>query len=221
MRRLFPRKPIAVIANGVDCPARPPATDAASTTVLFMSRVHPIKNLIGLLDAWAVICARPEFAAWRLEIAGPDEGGHRADIARHIDKLGLAQRVKLTEHVEDADKPAIFARAALFVLPSFSENFGIVVTEALAAGLPVIATHGAPWAELPERGCGWWVPPTATALAAALDAALRLPPAARRAMGERGHAWVAQSFGWDKIATQTACFYHWIIDGGRKPDFVD
>lgn len=221
IRRLFPRTPIAIIANGVDCPELPPATDVASTTVLFMSRIHPKKNLIGLLDAWAVICAVPEFAAWRLEIAGPDECGHRADIQSHISKLGLGSRVTLSGHVENADKPALLARAALFILPSFSENFGIVVTEALAAGLPVIATHGAPWAELPAQRCGWWVAPTSAALAGALREALALPPAARREMGERGHRWVAGQFGWDRIAAATACFYRWLIVGGKVPDFVD
>lgn len=221
IRKRFPRTPIAVIANGIDCPALPPATDPASKTVLFMSRLHPKKNLIGLLDAWAVICAAPQFAGWSLEIAGPDEGGHRAEVERHVARLGLDARVSFTGHVEDADKPALFARAAVFILPSFSENFGIVVTEALAAGLPVIATHGTPWDELPALGCGWWVAPTPAALADALQAALALDPAARRAMGEAGHGWVARSFGWDKIAAATASFYRWLEHGGREPDFVD
>ncbi len=221
IRARCPRVPIAVIANGVDCPPVPPPTDAASTTVLFMSRIHPKKNLIGLLDAWARLCANPEFAAWRLEIAGPDEGGHRADVDRHIARLELEARVALIGHVEDDAKPALFARTALFVLPSFSENFGIVVTEALAAGVPVIATHGTPWDELPARRAGWWVAPTPAALADALEAALRLPPAARRAMGERGHGWVAERFGWGMIAGRTASFYRWLVSGGREPDFVD
>jgi glycosyltransferase involved in cell wall biosynthesis len=221
IRRLFPRLPVAVIANGVDCPAVAPPTDPASTTVLFMSRVHPIKNLIGLIDAWAGLCADPRFAAWRLAIAGPDEVGHVADIRRHAERCGVAARVDFLGPAADVDKAALLAQSAVLVLPSFSENFGVVVAEALAAGLPVIAAHGAPWDELPRRGAGWWVSPDAGALRDALVEALSLSPGERRAMGERGHAYVAAAFGWERIAAATASFYRWIIEGGKAPDFVD
>ncbi|TRW14880.1 glycosyltransferase [Glacieibacterium frigidum] len=222
IRALFPRTPIAVIANGVDMPVTlveaPPRT---ARTLLFMSRLHPKKNLAGLVDAWARIAADRAFDDWTLRIAGPDEGGHAAVIAARVARLGLAARVVLSGPIADADKAAAFAAADLFVLPSFSENFGIVVAEALAHGVPVVATVGTPWSELPVRGCGWWPTPDTDALTATLREALALPAAARADMGARGRAWVAAAFGWPAIAAQTAAFYEWTLHGGTRPDFVD
>ncbi len=225
IRALFPKLPIATIANGVDVPARPAPRPLRQpgdpATLLFMSRLHPKKNLIGLLEAWARLAADPALDHWTLTISGPDEGGYRAEVETHARKLGVEARVQFTGPVAETEKAAAFAACDVFVLPSFSENFGIVVTEALAHGVPVIATFGAPWAELPLRGCGWWVAPTPEALAGALGEAMRLLPVARAAMGARGRDWVARAFGWADIAAQTRDFYAWLLHGGSRPDFVD
>lgn len=219
IRRHLPHTPIATIANGVDVPAtlaeRPAGTPS---TALFMSRLHPIKNLVGLLDAWVRL--GPDFAAWRLRIAGPDEGGYLATVRAHAARIGAA-RVDFTGPVADAAKGAAYAGADVFVLPSLSENFGIVAAEALAHGLPVVATHGTPWRGLQDHGCGWWVGSDAASLAAALHDALARDPAERAAMGARGRAWVARDFGWDGIAAQTASVYKWALHGGTRPDCVD
>ena len=218
-------KPVAVIANGTEFAATVPdrsARDAPQPrTLFFMSRIHPKKNLPVLLDSWAEIAADPMFDDWSLRIAGPDELGHTAELAAQIARLGLGRRVTLDAPIAESGKAAAFAAADLFVLPSLSENFGIVVTEALAAGVPVIATTGTPWAELSRQRCGWQCPPDARSLTATLRVAMALPPAERRAMGQRGHAFVAQSFGWDRIAADAIAFYRWLLEGGATPDFVD
>ncbi len=221
--KLFPRVPIATIANGVAIPAAMSRdrSDTGPATLLFLSRLHPKKNLLGLLDAWAVIAADPRFGRWTLRIAGPDENGHAAVVVARVAALGLDSRVILDGPVAEAHKAQAFAGADLFVLPSFSENFGIVVTEALAHGVPAIATTGAPWAALSERGCGWSVAPEPGALAAALTEAMLLPASERAAMGARGRAWVAAAFGWDGIAARTLVVYEWVLHGGRRPDCVD
>ena len=223
LRALGLRAPVAVIANGVVVPPAPRATPTPGNrrTLLFLSRLHPKKNLIGLLDAWRIICSDTQFDGWTLRIAGPDEGGHRADVGAHIARLGLTARVVVAGAIAEADKADAFAAADLFVLPSFSENFGIVVTEALAHGVPVITTHGTPWAELPKRGCGWWVAPTPVALAGALGEAMSLDAAARTAMGAAGRDYVGAAFGWDRIAANTLGFYEWLLHGGCRPDYVD
>ena len=97
--------------------------------------------------------------------------------------------------------------ADLFVLPTYSENFGIAVAEALACGVPVITTKGAPWAGLLERNCGWWVDVTVDALAGALEEALALSDDERLAMGQRGSEWMRAEFGWEGIARRIVAGY--------------
>lgn len=224
LRRLVPRTPIATIANGVALPpAIPPHNPdpLAPRTLLFLSRLHPKKNLPALLTAWGRLLARPDLAHWQLLVAGPDEQNHRAALARQIETLGPTPRITLAGPVADADKSALYAASDLFILPSNSENFGIVVAEALAHGRPVITTTGTPWAELPALGAGWWTAPTPQALAAAMAEAMALPPQARAAMGARGAALVAARHGWPRIAEQTLAFYQWLLTGGPRPAFID
>ncbi len=217
--------PMATIANGIEAPAQPPdrhdRLTATRHQILFLSRLHPVKNLSGLINAWAQIAGQPEFAAWTLRIAGPDEVGQRAVITALSARLRLGDRLIIDGAVPEAGKAAALAAADLFILPSFSENFGIVVAEALAHGVPVIAAHGTPWAALPALDCGWHVAPDADSLAAAMASAMRLSPAERAAMGGRGHAHIRASFGWDAIAARMLAFYDWLRCGGTVPDFVD
>jgi len=123
--------------------------------------------------------------------------------------------------IDEDKKGAVFESADLFVLPSFSENFGIVVAEALAYGLPVVASRRTPWASLPERGCGWWVEPKVEALAVALSQAIDLTPADRQAMGLRGREYVRAAFSWDGIGLLTAQLYDWVLgQSSSVPQFV-
>jgi len=192
----------------------------APRTLLFLSRLHPKKNLPALITAWAQL-PPGLFPRWRLVIAGPDERGHRAELTHQIEALGPDQRIHLQGPVPDEDKSALYAASDLFILPSNSENFGIVVAEALAHGRPVITTTGTPWSELPGLGAGWWTAPTPAALAATMTEAMSLSPAARADMGARGAALVAARHGWPRIAEQTLAFYQWLISGGPRPEFVD
>lgn len=157
-----PRQPeIVVIPNGVDVEAfwgvadragfdrRFPACKGARV-VLFMSRLHPLKGLDYLLEAWR--CVAGDHPGWCLMIAGPDEKGYGERLKRKVQSLGLESRVTFCGPVYGEEKVQVMQNAELFVLPTRSENFGIVVAEALACGVPVITTKGAPWSELLGRG---------------------------------------------------------------------
>lgn len=227
LRRLGLRQPIAMIPNGVEFPApadvgtvmtarqRPAAVTQRERTALFLSRIHPKKGLINLIDAWA--CVRPE--GWRLVIAGPDEGGHLAEVAERISDCGLGDQVSFAGAVDGAAKADLYRNADLFVLPTFSENFGVVVAEALSYGIPVITTKGAPWADLEKHGCGWWVEIGIAPLASALKAATALNDEDRFLMGERGIEYVRR-YNWDDVAYQMIDVYRWMLNLGPQPDYV-
>ena len=122
--------------------------------------------------------------------------------------------------MEGRTKWELFRQAALFVLPTFSENFGVSIAEALACGVPVITTKGAPWAELRSHRCGWWVDIGAAPLAGALREAVAASDEERREMGRRGQRLVEQRYAWPPIAADMRSVYHWVLGTGTKPACV-
>lgn len=207
--------PVAVIPNGIDIPGGDP--EPGARTALHLGRLHPKKGIDRLVTAWARVAERhPD---WRLRIVGPSEIGYRDTLERQVQELG-APRVVFDGPLYGTDKLVAYQQAGLFVLPTLNENFGMVVAEALAAGIPAICTKGAPWSGLEAERCGWWVDHGPDAMAVALDAALELPDAERMAMGARGRDWMARDFGWDGIAKRMATVYAWCLGQGDQPDCV-
>jgi glycosyltransferase involved in cell wall biosynthesis len=146
-----------------------------------------------------------------LQIAGPDEAGHRVHVENVVFAAGLSEIVSFVGPVAGEKKKSTFFDAELFVLPTHSENFGIVVAEALAHGLPVVTTTGAPWSRLPELGCGWWVDVGVDEIAAALRQATSFDTETLRAMGARGHEWVRAEFGWERVAKEFVTKYEELL----------
>ncbi len=223
IRRLGFKQPIAVIPNGVQLPesvvcegSKVQRCEGREKTAFFLSRLNPKKGLPMLLDAWGRIA--PE--GWRLVIAGNDDSNHLPVVEQKIRELGLQDQVEIIGPLYGATKEAAYRAADLFVLPSYSENFGIVVAEALGYGVPVLTTTGCPWQELSTHGCGWWVEPTPEGIEAGLNQAIGAKNEDLSAMGARGRALVEQKYQWPAIASQMSIFYSWILHGGPKPDFV-
>jgi glycosyltransferase involved in cell wall biosynthesis len=210
------RQPILVAAPGVTLPAERRLDRGMPTgprTAAVLARIHPVKNLTGLVAAWARV--RPP--GWRLVISGPDANGHADHVRESIRQSGLENECSVIGPQYGDDKARLFDQASLFVLPSFSENFGIVVAEALSYGVPVIATTGTPWEILQRDDCGWWVDPSPESLATALRAATSLPPGKLGDMGSRGRAVAERHFQWSRIAALVQAGYAWLIDGGPVP----
>lgn len=218
VRRVGLRQPVALIPNGVDLPERY-GTDRPEGEVrhaLFLSRLHPKKGLVNLVQAWAQV--RPE--GWELVLAGPDADGHRAEVEQAVSELGITGSVRFTGPVGDEGKWDLYHSADLFVLPTFSENFGIVVAEALAAGLPVITTKGAPWQDLETHDCGWWIDIGVEPLARALAEATGLSDERRRMMGQRGRALVEEKYSWSHVADEMSAVYSWLLGHEPRPDCI-
>ena len=196
-RRLIPDIPIDLVPHGVTVPPDAPAggtKDDETLGLVVFSRLVPQKGLDRLLRALPLMQCR----AW-LDIYGE---GPELDRLRALSAvLAIEDRVRFHGFAVPERHAAILAAADLLVLPSIWESFGMVVLEALARGVPVLASTGSSWSALEREGCGFWRDPTPESLAAALDEASRSD---LRAMGERGRAWVTASFGWPRAARREA-----------------
>ena len=179
--------------------------------IAFLGRVHPTKRLDLLAAAFERVRAVRADAA--LVIAGPDEVGHRRQVEACFAAAGRA--VLWTGELAEAEKWSLLHDADALVMCSDSESFGMSVVEALAAGVPVVATHTCPWEELEATGSGFWVPQSAEAVAAALASILD-DPAAARAMGARGQALVRTKYSWDSIARAMTEQYRRVAAGAGR-----
>jgi len=181
--------------------------------VLFVSRMHPKKGVMDLVESWARI--RP--AGWLCELVytvnGSAERVYEGEIKSRVSRLGLNDQFIFTGPLDDERKWDAFARADLFVLPTYSENFGIVVAEALYAGLPVITTKGAPWHDLDLEQCGMWIDIGVEPLAAALREMMALSDVQRTEMGARGRALVNRKYTWRSAAEAMLKGYEEVLRG--------
>jgi glycosyltransferase involved in cell wall biosynthesis len=212
--------PIALVPNGVVVPPAPlprtPRENGRIRRALFLSRIHPKKGLINLVKAWHTL--KP--AGWELVIAGPDEGGHLAEVRAAVREHGLEAQISFPGEVMGDDKLRLYCDSDLFVLPSFSENFGLVIAEALSCEVPVITTRATPWHELEERQCGWWIDTGVEPLVAALKEAFAHEPSTLQAMGVRGRRLIEQNYTWEPIGLEIIKVYEWMLGRGPKPDCI-
>ena len=210
--------PVVVVPNGIDLPVmhQQPVNrkDDGLRTLLFLSRIHPKKGLDNLLQAWIRIQGR--YPDWRLVIAGRGEAAHVQAVQALAKTLG-AQRVDFPGPLYGEAKAQAYWDADLFVLPTHSENFGMVVAEALAHGCPAIVSTGAPWRGLHTESCGWWVANDIETLAATLTVAMGLPADELTAMGLCGRAWMERDYAWTAIGMKMGAAYRWLITGDERP----
>ena len=215
--------PVQIIPNGVDIPtARPLPASGGVRTALFIGRLYPVKGLPLLIEAWNRV--RP--GGWRLVLAGPDEAGHRAELENQIARSSLQNLVSFAGPLEGGAKENALFGAELFVLPTHSESFGMAIAEALAHGVPVLTTLGAPWPVLTQPalgqnwqgpGMGWRTAISVDSLAEGLAQATAQDVSTLRAMGDRGRAFVAAEFGWDRVARQFLATYAAIVAKSTAP----
>jgi glycosyltransferase involved in cell wall biosynthesis len=186
--------------------------------ILFLSRIHPKKGLDTLAHTWGNLA--PKFPEWHLLIVGHDHNNHWSEVEAIFKSYNIIDRYTFAGHLTGEARLAAYSASELFVLPTYSENFGIVVAEALMAKLPVITTNMTPWDEIVVQKCGWIIQPCQDQLMNAMYQAFRLSEGALREMGQRGRDFVQNSLSWESVATQMKVLYQWMLNGENKPDFV-
>ena len=217
MRNGF-RCPVLVQPHGLDLP--PEYTDARETLrrglgvpadrtlAVFLSRLHPKKGLEILFEAMA----RQRGQVFDLVVAGTGEEAYSASLRALVARLCLATRVHWHGFVAGERKWRLLQGSDLFVLPSHSENFGIVVVEALACGLPVIvSTEVALAEEVRAHRLGRVTAVEAQAVAEALEH-LVASPAERADIRARARRVVAENFTWDSAARALAQRYQAAVE---------
>ena len=212
------RAPAFILPNGVhiaqltDLPGRealwrqyPQAR--GKTVVLFLSRLHPKKGLRLLVPAFARIGA---LSRTLLMIAGPDEGGHRAEVEALVAREGLRGRVIFTGAVTGEDKQRLLGGADLFVLPSYQEGDSVAVKEALAAGLPVVITHACHFSQVAREPAGLVIDPSVQELQHALEQ-LCGDDVLRARLAVNARPLIEREYTWDKLGTRLMQYYEKLL----------
>ncbi|KJZ20667.1 glycosyltransferase [Loktanella sp. S4079] len=189
----------AVIPNSVPIPAVTPKQPSKQFRLIYVGRIHPKKGLDLLIKAMAQLPAHVT-----LDIYGT---GLPADVAPIAG--ACSDRIRMHGHLDDADKPAAFAKSDLFVLPSHSENFGIAVAEALAHAVPVLTTTATPWHALDDIGCGRCMDLGRDDLSEEIQALLGRD---LTQMGQAGRAWMQRAFSAENMVAEFRSLYVRLIE---------
>lgn len=211
-------QPIMVLPNGVSLPKFEfLAPQGHDKTLLYFGRIHPIKGLLHLIEAWGNLSEQRKNDGWKLQIVGADSTGHTKELKAAVANRNIP-RVSFGSPVYGAEKFQLLGSANLYILPTESENFGMTVAEALACGTPVLTTKGAPWSDLITHNCGWWVDVGVLGIEAGLSQALSTSTLELSEMGANGRKLVADKYAWQSIAERMRGFYEWIIAGKDPAD---
>lgn len=235
IRDLGFKNPICIIPNGIETAGYPCRTDMSivKKQILFLSRVHPKKGIEVLIDAFSRV--HQEFPHWKVVVVGNGEDSYRQALKNKVLNLELSSCVEILSPVFGESKMKLYQESSVFCLPSYSENFGMVIAEAMSCGVPAITTNGTPWqllnGEVSTMGAsldmlgnnkrtGWCIDLSVDNLEKALREAMMMPSAELYEMGQRGSKLVNANFNYRMVARMNLALYDWIINKAKKPDFV-
>lgn len=210
IRKLGFFSPTIVIPNGIDISEVKRSLDraaGAARNILFLSRIHPKKGIEVLIEAVSEL----KDLDLKVTIAGEGDLEYVDGLIKMTVEKEVGHIFEFLGGVYGEDKWELYDKADLFVLPTYSENFGIVVIEALAAGIPVITTKGTPWQELETFNCGWWIDLDVSNLAKTIRIACRLSAEELKEMGENGQNLVNTKYDIKAVSRSTISFYESII----------
>ncbi|MGI2903785.1 hormogonium polysaccharide biosynthesis glycosyltransferase HpsP [Tolypothrix sp. VBCCA 56010] len=179
--------------------------------VLFMSRIDPKKGLNLLIPALEKLLAEGGNFYFVLAGTNPQDPDYEEKIRLQIENSPLRSHTTITGFVTGELKSALLQAADLFVLPSYYENFGIAVAEAMVAQVPVIISDQVHiWHQVRDSESGWVGTTDVESLVELLREALQNPAECRR-RGLRAQEYALQNFSWEAIARQTIQAYNQIL----------
>ncbi|MBC8503339.1 MAG: glycosyltransferase [Chloroflexi bacterium] len=204
----IPKAKAVVVSNGVhipDNPAKKSWLPEGRLRLMYLGRLDSKKGIENLLHTMALL-NDPTVV---LSIYGTGDDIYAANLYNLADKLGiLGKTVFFLGHVDGEKKREAFYQSDVCIVPSHTECFCMVIAEALAHGLPVIASHGTPWAEIEKKQCGLWVNNSPDSLAQAIT---QIRTMALQEMGARGRDWMAHEFSWTPLANEMMRIYRSLL----------
>jgi glycosyltransferase involved in cell wall biosynthesis len=219
IRALGITTPIAVIPNPIEVILKKAEKKILKIKRIgFVGRFSPIKNLETLLEAWAQV--GKDLEGFELKLIGDGDEIYKKSLIKKAKDLGI-KNIVFTGFLKGEEKERMIRSLTCLVLPSKSENFGMVVAEALASNVPVIASKGTPWQDLVTRNCGWWIDIGVEPLKKALEDAIGSSDKTLIEMGANGRKLVEDKYSMQSVAEQMLQLYQWILTKENKPNFVD
>ena len=178
-------------------------------TILFLSRIHEKKGLNFLIEATALL--KDELKGYQIVIAGEGDLTYIDTLKQMVSQAGVQDIVSFVGGVYGEDKWNLFRKADVFILPTFSENFGIAIAEALASGTPVITTKGTPWEDLPKYGCGWYTEIGTMPTVNALKDFLQLDEKTLDRKGHNGRRLIEEKYSTQAMADEMMELYKTLL----------
>ena len=222
IRKLGFKNPIAVIPNVINVLNYPLKTwvKKKKRILAFLSRIHPKKGIELLLEAWSRMPSEI-LGTWKVRIAGEGD----VEYINHLKQLLLTKYVGFDVEIVGPkygkEKVDFLHQADMFILPTFSENFGMAIAEAMACGLPVITTTGTPWKVLEIQNIGWYIEPKVKALVETLINALSIEQRVLEEKGKQCRQIVLENYSIETISNNYKLLYEWVVNPSEKrPPFV-
>lgn len=219
-RALGFKTPVAVIPNPIETEGiiNEPIPAKPSFIIGYLGRLHPRKRVERLIYAMTRLRDKLPTNA-KLRIIGGGDEHYTTFLKSEITRLGL-ENVEMPGFLSGEEKSRAIRSLSILVVPSDYENFGNIVTEALVRGVPVIASKGMPWQELPLNHCGWWIDNSQEEIDRTIFECFSIGEDARIKMGLAGRELIRKNYSVASLAEKMDRLYSWIINGSRIPEFV-
>lgn len=212
VRDLGVETPISVIPNGIEIDGYPcrKLAENVKKQVLFLSRIHEKKGIEFLIEAFARL--KDDLAGWTLKIVGNGNEAYIEGLKKMVADKQLQGIIQILPPVFGEAKVQLYQESSLFCLPSHSENFGMVIAEAMSCGVPVITTTNCPWAFLNDTRTGWSIDLSVENLEKTLREAMSLPAEQLFEMGQRASELISERFDYRSVAKKTKQLYETILN---------
>ena len=223
IRALGVNSPIAIIPNGIDISEYKCRSVEdkvyVKKQIVFLSRIHQKKGIEFLINAWEQL--KDKYPEWNVLIAGNGEAAYINELKDVIARKRLQYCVEIIPPVFGEAKHKLYCESSLFILPTYSENFGMVIAEAMSCGVPCITTNGTPWQELNEKNLGWCIDLSLENVVTTISEAIELGQDALFEMGQRCSKHINDTYQYTKVAENNKTVYEWIVNGGVKPEYME